>query len=239
MPPLIEDGASSEDEIPFVEESKVNNEDEIEEEAEEEGSGADDPDEYIVDKILNHAWDDVDGILKFEVKWQGYEKIEDRTWEPEENLETAQDVLKQYFKKIGGRPTKPTASNTKKSKKRNLDDVDTPKNARGSKKGKHEDTPEVANGKNKRASKAEQKWTPPAGSWENEVVDVDTIEEVLDAADGIMKRHAYVVWNNGNKTRHLLKVLNLKCPQKMLQYYESHLVFRPTESDTNGAKKEA
>ena len=26
------------------------------------------------------------GVLKFEVKWEGYEKKADRTWEPEENL---------------------------------------------------------------------------------------------------------------------------------------------------------
>jgi chromobox protein 1 len=26
------------------------------------------------------------GELKFEVKWEGYEKASDRTWEPEENL---------------------------------------------------------------------------------------------------------------------------------------------------------
>lgn len=27
-----------------------------------------------------------DGILRFEVKWEGYDKKSDRTWEPEENL---------------------------------------------------------------------------------------------------------------------------------------------------------
>jgi hypothetical protein len=28
----------------------------------------------------------IQGVLKFEIKWEGYEKKADRTWEPEENL---------------------------------------------------------------------------------------------------------------------------------------------------------
>lgn len=44
------------------------------------------PGRYVVEKILNHLVDDEDGAIKYEVKWAGYEKKADRTWEPEENL---------------------------------------------------------------------------------------------------------------------------------------------------------
>lgn len=34
---------------------------------------------------MSHFVDD-EGQLRFEVKWEGFEKKSDRTWEPEENL---------------------------------------------------------------------------------------------------------------------------------------------------------
>lgn len=41
---------------------------------------------FVVEKIVSHLVDEVSGELRFEVKWEGYEKKSDRTWEPEENL---------------------------------------------------------------------------------------------------------------------------------------------------------
>lgn len=73
----------------------------------------------------------------------------------------------------------------------------------------------------------------PKGSWEDQVASIDTIEEALDDK-GVMQRFVYVMWENGSKTRHQLQTVNEKCPQKMLRYYESHLVFRGADTDTNG-----
>jgi predicted DsbA family dithiol-disulfide isomerase len=42
---------------------------------------------YVVEKILSHRWEKATQEFKFEVKWEGYEKKSDRTWEPEENLQ--------------------------------------------------------------------------------------------------------------------------------------------------------
>ena len=43
---------------------------------------------YVVEKILSHMINN-EGEPLFEVKWEGYEKKSDRTWEPEENLRYA------------------------------------------------------------------------------------------------------------------------------------------------------
>jgi chromobox protein 1 len=56
---------------------------EADDDDDDEEDGADD--EYVVEKILKHAFDDGKDCL-YEVKWLGYENAEDRTWEPEANL---------------------------------------------------------------------------------------------------------------------------------------------------------
>lgn len=44
-----------------------------------------DEDEFVVEKILSHVVQD--GNIKFKVKWEGYEKKADQTWEDEDNLQ--------------------------------------------------------------------------------------------------------------------------------------------------------
>jgi chromobox protein 1 len=72
------------------------------------------------------------------------------------------------------------------------------------------------------------------------VSNIDHIQEVLDPKTGGVKRMAFIHWNDGDDplhTRHDLMTLYKKCPQKMLRYYESHLVFR--NSSAPGAEDEA
>ncbi|KAG4431209.1 hypothetical protein IFR05_013306 [Cadophora sp. M221] len=59
--------------------------------------------EYVVEKITNHIIDEGTGEIKYEVKWEGFEKRTDRTWEPEENLETASGILSEYLASVGGK----------------------------------------------------------------------------------------------------------------------------------------
>ncbi|KAK4081906.1 hypothetical protein Purlil1_11498 [Purpureocillium lilacinum] len=68
-------------------------------------------------------------------------------------------------------------------------------------------------------STATTKWSPPAGSWED---DIESIAG-LDEEDG-GKRMVYLAWKNGRKTKHPTTVVHSKCPQKMLQWYEKHVV---------------
>lgn len=169
-------------------------------------------------------------------------------------------MLKAYFKKIGGRPTNQNATaKGKKSKKRGAEAVAaaTPTTKTGRKRSKMSTPPETAtatavatSARRGKQDEIEDEWKPPGGSWEHNVVDVDTIEEVFDEQAGKPLRYAYVMWDNGRKTRHVLPTLNQKCPQKvfyissgrclhpltdfqMLQYYESHLSFTTKRFDGN------
>ncbi|KAJ4314221.1 hypothetical protein N0V84_009006 [Fusarium piperis] len=172
-------------------------------------------DEYVVEKILKHIIDR-DGSLKFHVKWEGYDAEEDLTWEPEENLqESASEILADYFTKIGGREKifeeTEKASKTKKRRRATNGTPSTTSTAKRSRRGAAHpaDTTPPATAK---------KWSPPAGSWEDEIETIDACEE-----EGSGKLVVYLIWKNGNKTKHDTQIIYKKCPQKMLQFYERHV----------------
>lgn len=127
---------------------------------------------------------------------------------------TAKETLDEYFKKIGGRPPKKEPEKKRKRKTEDVD-TDTSKTTKG-KKGKTA-TPELATSGKKKGSarNGQTEWKPPLGSWEDHIADIDTIEELVDSKTGQPERFAYVVWNNGNKSRHQLVTLNRQAPQKV------------------------
>lgn len=118
-------------------------------------------------------------------------------------------MLNEYFEEIGGRP-----EGGKKRKGR--------KSAAES---------ESATSATNKRLKKEKEWSPPPGSWEHDVNYVDTVEEQRDPTTGKKARYAYLVWVNHKKTQHPLAHVYQKCPQKMLEYYESHLVFSQNDDD--------
>lgn len=215
MPPALSShGSSSDDQSPPPKKGAASKAAPVEDEGDSDSEGSGAEDEYVVEKIISHKI--VKGQLVFEVKWQGYEEEADRTWEPEDNMDGAIDVLNEYFEKIGGRP-EPTKGKGQKRKSRPSE----VKSAAA--------TPVPAT-KTKRV-KQEKTWSPPPGSWEHDVSHCDTVEERFDAQTGKPARYAYLVWNNRKKTQHPLSHTYQKCPQKMLQYYESHLVFTHNNDD--------
>ncbi|ODA82380.1 hypothetical protein RJ55_00887 [Drechmeria coniospora] len=201
------EGAEKEDE---GDEDDEDDEDEEGDEGEDLGE-----DEFIVEAVKKHMIDD-DGSLKFLVKWEGWEKKSDMTWEPEDNLvESASEVLDNYFDSIGGRDTifeeTETASRRKKRGRMSSGTAAaaaTTKRAR--KDGRHpaDSTPPATTAK----------WSPPAGSWEDEIESIDACED-----EGSGKLIVYLIWKNGRKTRHDTACIYKKCPQKMLQFYERHV----------------
>ncbi|KAH8601152.1 hypothetical protein B0O99DRAFT_648579 [Bisporella sp. PMI_857] len=248
MPPQISDdevsdtgsAASETSEKPIVtteKESKIVKEetvmtDGINDNADEKGDEGEDEDisdigedEYVVEKITNHMVDE-DGTLKFEVKWEGYEKKSDRTWEPEENLSTANKILNEYLDSIGGKEPllsawkeKKALAEEKKGKKRAR--ASTTGDANGSaKKGRKSGHP--ASGTPPVATK-QAEFKPPSGSWEEDVVGIDACEGPEGAVI------VYLTWKGGQKTQHPTAQVYKRCPQRMLKFYESHLVFRKND----------
>ncbi|WBW72258.1 heterochromatin (HP1) family chromodomain protein Swi6 [Schizosaccharomyces osmophilus] len=61
-------------------------------------------------------------------------------------------------------------------------------------------------------------------TWEELVASIDTIERKDDGTLEI-----YLTWKNGAVSHYPSSITNKKCPQKMLQFYESHLTFRENE----------
>jgi chromobox protein 1 len=55
-----------------------------------------------------------------------------------------------------------------------------------------------------------KKWSPPSGLWEDEIERIDACEE-----DDNGKLIVYLIWKNGQKTKHDTEIISKKCPQKV------------------------
>ncbi|RQM08285.1 hypothetical protein DH86_00001475, partial [Scytalidium sp. 3C] len=172
----------------------------------------------MIEAITNHMVDDeasalskkYTGELRFEVKWEGYEKKSDRTWEPEENLQTASKILNDYLERVGGREYLIEEWEEKKakakSKKRGRPSSSALiESANGAKKGRRSHpastSPPVSS--SKRGG-----FKPPPGSWEDEVVEIDACE----GREGEIT--VFLTWKDGQKTQHPTSQVYHRCPQK-------------------------
>ncbi|ATY59608.1 chromo domain-containing [Cordyceps militaris] len=184
-------------------------------------------DVFIVEAIKKHMIDE-DGSLKFHVKWEGYDKKADMTWEPEDNLEeSANEVLEEYFKKIGGRDsifqqTATAVSGKKRGRKASAAASGATADPTPTKRSRKSNGTHPAAGAPPATAKP---WSAPAGSWEDEIESIDACHD-----EGSGNLMVYLVWKNGKKTKHTTTVIYAKCPQKMLQFYERHIkVVKPDE----------
>ncbi|KAK0708194.1 chromo domain-like protein [Lasiosphaeris hirsuta] len=162
----------------------------------------------------------------FQVKWEGYEKKSDRTWEPEDNLrENASIILSDYLEKIGGRDRLfVDTANAMKGKKRGRPSSGTP-TASGKRTKKNAEHPA---GLGAPLAAKNVTWKPPPGSWEDHIAQLDACE---DEESG--KLMVYLTWKNGHKTQHETSVIYNRCPQRMLQFYERHVRIIKRENDTD------
>jgi len=155
--------------------------------------------------------------------------------------------LTKYYEEIGGKPvfgaakTRKTVPAAKTSVKKEKEPAAS--QSTKSKKRRAEDTPPAASKSESRRGSSRQKRikaensevgdkgkeltidgikgkmvTLPKGSWEDRINSISTITK---EADGSLI--ATVIWDDGTHQRHSSNTLNLRCPQKMLQFYESHL----------------
>ncbi|KAF5508220.1 Chromo domain-containing protein 2 [Colletotrichum fructicola] len=193
--------------------------DEDEDEDEDEDDDDLEADEYVVEKILDHQVGD-DGLVNFRVKWEGYEKKADQTWEPEDSLkEGAAEILEEYLRAIGGREAlfeQKTKAKTTKKRGRPAASSTPPATTKKSRRNGHpaDSTPPASA---VAAAKAKP-WTLPSGSWEEDVESIDACQDEVSGALVI-----YLNWKNGQKTKHPTEVVYKRCPQKMLRFYEKHI----------------
>ncbi|KAG9238896.1 putative chromatin-associated protein swi6 [Amylocarpus encephaloides] len=184
-------------------------------------------DEYTVEKIMSHLIDDETGELIYEIKWEGYEKKSDRTWEPEENLETASAILAEYLESYGGKEKilaefeEKKAGKGGKGKKRARSSTGLANNGTAPKKGRKshpaETTPPMS---------ARKEFKPPTGTWEEDVIHIDAVQG--QKPDDVI---VYLTWKGDHRTQHPLSQVYKRCPQKMLKFYEKHLVFKKTDPE--------
>ncbi|KAI9726827.1 MAG: hypothetical protein M1828_000683 [Chrysothrix sp. TS-e1954] len=227
MPPADSGSESSPGEdIPFRAKTanmKPKNEDP--EEEDEDGE-----DEYVVEKIVDHKVDKK-GNIKLQVKWEGWPDS-DNTWEPEDDFADLEET-KRYYRQIGGRPSKDskTPKTSAGAKRKSIDassKTSTPTNSQSKKLKKNGDNIIID-------EDGKEPFVAPSGLWEDHIIAIDTIE----AASGTPPmKHAYVIWKNNRKSKHRLPVLNQKCPQVMLRFYESHLHFSSRPRDMMGEDSE-
>jgi len=217
MPRKVEKQPAAEESEDEVEAQASEEEEGEEEEEEEDGDG----EEYIVEAIMDHRFDR--NNLFFHVKWQDYPHKKDWTWEPEDHLTGGSDaILQEYYNKIGGRPVQKSpsrgASAARKRARNSTSAAATP--AKSSKKSRVSASAKSVDVD----SPSEARWEPPTGSWEEHITHIDTIER---NDNGLV---CYLQWQNGKKTQHDIHTVHQKCPQRMLSFYEQHLVFKETGS---------
>lgn len=123
--------------------------------------------------------------------------------------EGAEDIVEAYLKKLGGRDAildeTTKASRGKKRGKPSgaASGTDTPASTKRSRKsaGHPADAPAPASSK---------PWSPPAGSWEDEIEEIQTEKDPTTS-----KLIVYLLWKNGKRTKHDTSVIYKKCPQKV------------------------
>ncbi|KAJ5785111.1 uncharacterized protein N7503_010323 [Penicillium pulvis] len=246
MPPPVEDSSDEElgdipfstakdgtpDDTPATTDMK---EDDKEDVKAENGDDSSEEDEgvYIVESIATH--DFLKGTLLLHVKWKGYDKVEDMTWEPEENLKDgAQDILAAYYKKIGGRPKKPLPQTPVKAgpgrKRKSMGEpkeepaeapkTETKRRRKSAAQTMASETPALTEDGSE--DDDQTNWVPKGKNWDKELGAVDTIIRDPES-QGLF---VLLLWNNGRKSRVSIETCYEKCPQKMLKFYENHLVFK-------------
>jgi chromobox protein 1 len=170
---------------------------------------------YVVESINGHKF--VKGSIQFHVKWQGYDDDADMTWEPEENLETAPEVLKEYYDTIGGRPQAPSGSKKRGPKpgaKRTYSESNggTPEasSGRGRKKRAAVNSDDVIDVPRKKKDKY-----PPKGDsdWDKFVDGCDTIEVGTINHNGVQEKFALLRWEDGQITKNTLRIAHKCAPQ--------------------------
>ncbi|WWC71311.1 uncharacterized protein I206_105265 [Kwoniella pini CBS 10737] len=198
------------------------------EEEEDEGEG-----EYEVEAIVDHKQKKGNQAGKYEylVSWKGYGP-EHNTWEPEEHVAHASDVVTRYWSTKPKQDIAPT-SQSKKRGRTSAAASSTPVPASQKKAAAR------TNGSTRKSTKRQDDEDDEdfptyeishvdstakyedVPDWEDTVMSVDTIERSSKNELTI-----YLTMVGGEKVAVATDLAYKRCPQKVLQFYEKHLKWK-------------
>jgi len=164
---------------------------------------------YEVETVLDH--NRRRNKTYYLIKWKGYSE-EESTWEAEDNV-FAEDLVKDYWENVNTEEAK--QKETRKGRKRAAAPPTPTK--KETKKARTTLTP-------KRAKVARTKIDEEFDhdeDWEGLVSGVETVTRDDKTGELLV----YLKWKNGDTSRHPAKEANIKCPQKMIKFYEQRLTF--------------
>ncbi|KAH6971928.1 hypothetical protein EDB80DRAFT_591673, partial [Ilyonectria destructans] len=178
---------------------------------------------FIVETIKNHVIDK-NGNLVFQVKWKGQSQVRTRhlrfilqfSYQRVFLRVSGDEILNEYFDTIGGRDKifkeSDRAAKTKKGRQTT--------NGTFSTRPKRLQRNEAHVGDETLLATTKQ-WNPPSGSWEDEIETIGACEE-----DDNGKLIVYLIWKNGQKTKHETQIIYKKCPQKVVHPFVMPLACR-------------
>ncbi|KAJ9099283.1 hypothetical protein QFC21_004164 [Naganishia friedmannii] len=214
------------------------------------GADAEDDDEeeeeYEIEDILGHQLQR-NGQFQYLVSWVGYGP-EHNSWTLEQDFGST-DIINDYWTKKGGRPAPSSATKSKRksaggtNSKRQVSHTPSTKKRRlsaspsapgnkarngtvgGGEKMTVEDHDEQTLGDVANDHKDSMANYKDLRSWEEHVDRISTVERGANN-----RLVVYLVMKDGAKTAQDSAVVNARCPQKMLDFYEAHLRWRHVRS---------
>ncbi|CAG8433519.1 6726_t:CDS:2 [Ambispora gerdemannii] len=188
--------------------------------------------EYEVEVIVDHKRRM--GKMTYLIKWKGYGEDE-MTWERAEDL-FCEDLVNDYWEKTNKEAQEKAKYGNLKSSRRAKSTTSTLGRSKStastqskSEFGKRSRTKEKGEENEQRPRKQRKKQVEDEESdWENQVVSVETVTR--DDKTGELM--VFLKWTNGETSKHPSREANLKCPQKMIRFYEQRLTFAPPANTT-------
>ncbi|PFH51006.1 hypothetical protein AMATHDRAFT_59907 [Amanita thiersii Skay4041] len=214
--------------------------------------------EYEIEKILDAKRGMFpDGRMGYFVKWKGYGD-EDNSWVDQQDAGNAEELIEEYWSKngrsrkgmpkskrgnvstVGREEESDTASASVSTKKRgrktiprstSVDDeghseVGEPRTSKKPRKNMRESDVVMEDDETMIIGNMSKYMSVP--SWEELVATVDTIEQ-LDSGENVI----YFTLKSGEKIRETSKLCKSRFPQKLLNFFESHLRWKEVEADDN------
>ncbi|GHJ90317.1 hypothetical protein NliqN6_6719 [Naganishia liquefaciens] len=187
----------------------------------------DEDEEYEIEDILGHELKN--GQYRYLVSWAGYGP-EHNSWTLERDFGST-EIIDDYWSKQGGRPA---PSSTSKSKKRAASASQTNNSKRTGSSQPQQNKKADRDGQRARAEREEaelerlaQEHQDPVSQYKDLANWEDSVQKISTVERGPNNRLVvYMIMKDGSKTAQDSSVANARCPQKMLEFYESHLKWR-------------